>query len=173
MKKLLSLFYPDRRFESVYDVDFEGLYKEGIRGIIFDIDNTLVPHGADADKKIEALFGKIKAVGLKTCLLSNNREERVKRFNKNIQSLYIFKAGKPSKRGYLEAVSLMNTSIDTTLVIGDQLFTDIYGAKRVGMKNILLSPIDGKEEIQIVLKRYLEKIVLGSYERERKAGRQI
>lgn len=169
MMKLFKRFYPDMRLNSVYEVDFDRLYKKGIRGLIFDIDNTLVPHGADADERIEKLFGELKKMGFKTFLLSNNKLERVKRFNANIRSLYIYKAGKPNAVNYIKAMRMMGTGKENTVFIGDQLFTDIWGAKKAGISTILLNPIDKKEEIQIVLKRYLEKIVLNTYEKERKS----
>ena len=169
MMKVFRNFYPDLRKNSIYEIDFNGLYKKGIRGLIFDIDNTLVPHGADADERIEKLFGELKKMGFKTFLLSNNKLERVKRFNVNIRSLYIYKAGKPNTANYIKAMRMMGTKKETTVFIGDQLFTDIWGAKKAGITSILLNPIDKKEEIQIVLKRYLEKIVLNAYEKERKS----
>ena len=169
MIKLFRKFYPDLRKNSIYEIDFNGLYKKGIRGLIFDIDNTLVPHGADADERIEKLFGELKKMGFKTFLLSNHTLERVKRFTVTIRSLYIYKAGKPNTANYIKAMRMMGTKKETTVFIGDQLFTDIWGAKKVGITSILLNPIDKKEEIQIVLKRYLEKIVLNAYEKERKS----
>ena len=169
MMKLFKRFYPDMKLNSVYEVDFDRLYKKGIRGLIFDIDNTLVPHGADADERIEKLFSELKKMGFKTFLLSNNKLERVKRFNANIRSLYIYKAGKPNAVNYIKAMRMMGTGKENTVFIGDQLFTDIWGAKKAGISTILLNPIDKKEEIQIVLKRYLEKIVLNTYEKERKS----
>ena len=169
MMKIFRKFYPDLRKNSVYEIDFDGLYKKGIRGLIFDIDNTLVPHGADADERIEKLFSELKKMGFKTFLLSNNKLERVKRFNTNIRSLYIYKAGKPDTANYIKAMRMMGTKKETTVFVGDQLFTDIWGAKKAGITSILLNPIDKKEEIQIVLKRYLEKIVLNAYEKERKS----
>ena len=169
MMKIFRKFYPDLRKNSVYEIDFDGLYKKGIRGLIFDIDNTLVPHGADADERIEKLFSELKKMGFKTFLLSNNKLERVKRFNTNIRSLYIYKAGKPDTANYIKAMRMMGTKKETTVFVGDQLFTDIRGAKKAGITSILLNPIDKKEEIQIVLKRYLEKIVLNAYEKERKS----
>ena len=169
MMKLFRKFYPDLRKNSIYEIDFNGLYKKGIRGVIFDIDNTLVPHGADADERIEKLFGELKKMGFKTFLLSNNKLERVKRFNTNIRSLYIYRAGKPNTTNYIKAMRMMGTKKENTVFIGDQLFTDIWGAKKAGITSILLNPIDKKEEIQIVLKRYLEKIVLNAYEKERKS----
>ena len=169
MMKLFKRFYPDMKLNSVYEVDFDRLYKKGIRGLIFDIDNTLVPHGADADERIEKLFGELKKMGFKTFLLSNNKLERVKKFNANIRSLYIYKAGKPNAVNYIKAMRMMGTGKENTVFIGDQLFTDIWGAKKAGISTILLNPIDKKEEIQIVLKRYLEKIVLNTYEKEIKS----
>ena len=77
-------------------------------------------------------------------------------------------AHKPSRKNYLKAMELMGTKIENTLFVGDQLFTDVYGAKRVGIHNILVKPIHPKEEIQIVLKRKLEKIVLFFYAKEQR-----
>lgn len=164
---MFSTFYPDERVESTYSIDFQRLYKEGYRGVIFDIDNTLVEHGKDADPRAKELFLKLKKIGLESCLLSNNKEERVVRFNKDIHTNYIFNAQKPGKKNYIRAMKLMNTTLETTIFVGDQLFTDVWGAKRIGMRNILVQPIDKHEEIQIVLKRHLEKIVLHSYEKNK------
>lgn len=165
---MLKQFYPDEIQESTYAIDFQSLYEKGYRGVLFDIDNTLVEHGADASERAKRLFHKLREIGMKSCLISNNKEERVRRFNKDIGTLYIYDAHKPSGRNYKKAMELMGTNLDNTIFVGDQLFTDVYGAKRIGMKNILVRPIDPKEEIQIVLKRYLEKIVLYFYEREKK-----
>ena len=84
--------------DSTYEIDFDALYREGYRGIIFDIDNTLVPHGAPADERAKKLFAHLKELGFSCCLLSNNKEPRVKMFNDDVQVQYIFKAGKPMKR---------------------------------------------------------------------------
>lgn len=170
---LLERFYPDEIMDSTYDIDFQKLYESGIRGLIFDIDNTLVEHGKDADNRAIALMDSLKKTGFSICLLSNNKEERVARFNRPIQVSYIYKAGKPSGKNYHEAMRLLHTDLSNTLFIGDQLFTDVWGAKRIGMKHILVRPIDPHEEIQIVLKRYLERIVLFFYKRyKRSEGKQ-
>lgn len=151
--------------DSTYAIDFDAYYQKGYRGIIFDIDNTLVPHGAKADERSKALFTHLKELGFRIVLLSNNKEPRVKMFNDEVQVSYIFKAGKPLVKNYRKAMEMMQTEKETTLFVGDQLFTDVWGAKNAGIHNILVKPIDKKEEIQIVLKRYLEKIVLASYKR--------
>lgn len=88
-------------------------------------------------------------------------------FNEEIQTRYIFNAHKPSTKNYIRAMEEMGTEKDNTLFVGDQLFTDVWGAKRAGIHNILVKPIHPKEEIQIVLKRYLERIVLHFYKKQR------
>ena len=165
---MLKTFYPDDYIASTYVIPFEELYKKGYRGLIFDIDNTLVPHGAPADERAITLFERLRKIGFDTCLISNNQEPRVKPFADRVGSKYVFDAHKPSTKNYKKAMGLMKTSKENTLFVGDQLFTDVWGAKRTGMKSILVKPIHPKEEIQIVLKRYLEKIVLFFYKRSKK-----
>ena len=162
---MFKTFYPDRYLSSTYEIDFDEYYKKGYKGVIFDIDNTLVPHGAPADERSKKLFAHLKELGFKVVLLSNNKEPRVKMFNDAVKVSYIFRGGKPFKKNYLKAMEMMETNRENTMFVGDQLFTDVWGAKRTGIHNILVQPIDKKEEIQIVLKRYLEKIVLSSYNR--------
>ena len=165
---MFERFFPDEYMMSTYVVPFEKLYEEGYRGVIFDIDNTLVPHGAPADDRAVKLFDRLRNLGFSSCLLSNNQEPRVKMFNDSVHTNYIYNAHKPSVRNYEKAMEIMGTDLSNTLFIGDQLFTDVWGAKRTGIRNILVKPIHPKEEIQIVLKRYLEKIVLHFYLKEKK-----
>lgn len=165
---MFKSFYPDCYMNSTYEIDFDAYYEKGYRGIIFDIDNTLVPHGAPADERSKVLFAHLKELGYQVVLLSNNKEPRVKMFNDVVKVSYIFKAGKPLVKNYLKAMEMMGTNKENTIFVGDQLFTDVWGAKRTGIHNVLVQPIDKKEEIQIVLKRYLEKIVLASYKRYQK-----
>ena len=163
---MFKTFYPDQYLASTYVIDFEKLYEKGFRGLIFDIDNTLVPHNAPADDRAVALFERLKRIGYRCCLISNNQEPRVKMFNEKIQVDYVYNAHKPSTKNYIRAMEIMGTDRSNTLFIGDQLFMDVWGAKRAGIPNILVKPLHPKEEIQIVLKRYLEKIVLFFYRRE-------
>lgn len=175
---MLERFYPDNEAESAYRIEYETLYREGYRGIIFDIDNTLVPHGAPADERATELFERLHGMGFRTMLLSNNKEPRVRSFHEKVHSQYIFKAGKPARAGYEQAMRKMETTAENTLFVGDQLFTDVWGAKRAGIVTYLVKPIHPKEEIQIVLKRRLERIVLFFYHRKcgkspAKGGRKV
>lgn len=162
---MLEKFYPDEYVDSTYEIDFDKLYAKGYRAVIFDIDNTLVPHGEPADERACALFAHLKEIGFSCMLLSNNKEPRVKMFNDAVQVSYIFRAGKPNPANYRKAMEILGSDTTNTLFVGDQLFTDVYGANRTGLRSILVKPIHPKEEIQIVLKRYLEKIVLFFYQR--------
>ncbi|MGN0165601.1 MAG: HAD-IIIA family hydrolase [Lachnospiraceae bacterium] len=173
---MFNSLYPGTRAVSSYDFDFSGKYLCGYRGIIFDIDNTLVEHGADADARAVELIRSLVDMGYKICFLSNNKEPRVQRFCDGLSRggvdmhgvFHISKAGKPSVKNYNRAMELMGTLKENTLFVGDQLFTDVWGANKAGISTVLVDRIDDKEEIQIVLKRYLEKAVLACYS----AGRQ-
>lgn len=165
---MLQKFYPDEYLDSTYEIDFKALYQKGYRGVIFDIDNTLVPHGAPADDRAMRLFAQLKDIGFSCCLLSNNQKPRVEMFNEKIGVSFIENAHKPSVKGYEAAMKKMGTERAATVFVGDQLFTDVFGARRTGIYAILVKPIHPKEEIQIVLKRYLEKIVLHFYLKKHK-----
>ena len=163
-----SFLYPDEYLDSTYSIDFDKLYNEGYRGIIFDIDNTLVPHGAPADERAISLFRHLKETGFSCMLLSNNKEPRGKMFNDAVQVKYMHKAGKPKPSGYRKAMEAIGCDTSNTIFVGDQIFTDVMGANLAGIRTILVKPIHPKEEIQIVLKRFLEKPIIACYLLHRK-----
>lgn len=166
---MFKRFYPTKWIGSIYtDMDFQKLYDIGYRGIICDIDNTLVEHDADASSQAISFLKGLKDIGFELCLMSNNDQERVARFNKDINIHMIYNAKKPLKTSYYKAMELMGTKERNTVFFGDQLFTDIYGANRAGIKNVLVEPISPREEIQIIIKRFFEKIVLYFYKRGRR-----
>ena len=153
---LLSNLFPDEIIDSVYTLDWEELAST-YRAVIFDIDNTLVPHDAPADEAAKALFERLRSLGMKTMLLSNNQEPRVKAFALQVDSPYIFKAGKPGSAGYERAMEQLGTSTGDTLSVGDQIFTDVWGSKRAGLRILLTRPMDpSSEPPRIALKRRLE-----------------
>ena len=164
---MFQRFYPDEYVESAYEIDYEKLYEKGYRAVVYDIDNTLVPHGAPADERSIALMQRLRAKGYQIMMLSNNKEPRVKMFCDAVNTSYIYKAGKPGQKNYKKAMEQMHTDAAQTLFVGDQLFTDIWGARKAGMTTYLVKPIHPKEEIQIVIKRFFEKIVLYFYAKER------
>ena len=169
----LERFYPDERSRTACEIDYEGWRNAGKKAVLFDIDNTLVPHGAPADARAISLFARLRGLGFSTCLISNNDPPRVEPFAGAVGSDYICNAAKPSRSGYRRAMDLLRVSPEETLFVGDQIFTDIWGARRAGIHSILVDPIHPKEEIQIVLKRRLEWPILRFYERSRRSKKQL
>ena len=165
---MLKKLYPDEYRASAYVIDYEKMYQKGYRGIMFDIDNTLVPHDAPVNERAIKLFEKLREIGFACCFISNNDEERVKTFNEEIGNPYIYRAGKPSKSGFVRGMELMESSPENTFLVGDQLFTDVWGASNAGIYCILVKPIHPKEKWTIVLKRVLEKVVMVFYKRSKK-----
>jgi len=157
--------YPDDYVSSTYDIDFAQLAKEGYKGVIFDVDNTLVPHGAPADDRAIELFQQLHDLGYRVVLLSNNKEPRVKSFCETVKhATYIYKAGKPNPKNYRTAMEDMNIDPEQTIFVGDQIFTDIWGANRAGIRSVMVKPVEKwHEEIQIILKRFVEALVLIPY----------
>ena len=139
----MSKLYP-----SAYQIDYQKEYNNGVRGVLFDVDNTLVRHGEPATKQAKELFEHLRSIGLKTCIISNNKEPRVSPFAKEVGSDYIYKAGKPSVRGYEEAMKRIHTTPDTTIFIGDQIFTDIYGGSV--NQQVTTIVLESKKEIPII-----------------------
>jgi hypothetical protein len=167
---MLSKLYPAECALSAYDIDYDSLYRQGYRGIIYDIDNTLVPDNAPADDKSRELIRRLKDMGFSCLVLSNNDLDRVKSFADDVGAMYIYKAAKPSRSGYIEAMQMLGTDRSTTVFIGDQLFTDICGANRSGLRNILVRPVDKRERLHIIFKRVLEKAVMFFYRISLKKG---
>lgn len=167
--------YPETRALSSYEIDYDGKFLCGFRGIIFDIDNTLVGHGADADDRSVALMRRLTDMGYKICFLSNNKEPRVKRFCDGLEKggadmsriFSIYKAGKPLVKSYYAAMKMMGTKRRTTFFVGDQLFTDVWGANKAGISTVLVNRLYDREEIQIVLKRIPERFILKLYSAKR------
>ena len=159
------LLYPDAYVDSVFEIDYKALYDRGIRGLLFDIDNTLVPHGADATPEIEALLRQLQQMGFSLFMLSNNGKERIERFLTNIPAQYLDNAGKPRPRGYRTALQMLGLKKSQALVIGDQLFTDVLGANLCGISSILVAYIGHETERPPGKRRAVEAWVLRRWQK--------
>ena len=162
---IFSWMFPDEYLDSAYVIDYRQLFEDGYRGVIFDIDNTLVEQGAPSDERSREMLKALMDMGYHVMLLSNNRKARVDLFNEGVGCDCIPMAKKPLTKNYKKAMEYMGTDKTNTFFVGDQLFTDVWGAKMTGIKSILVKPISAKEEIQIVMKRKLEKLFLVRYGR--------
>ncbi|MCR5123210.1 MAG: YqeG family HAD IIIA-type phosphatase [Ruminococcus sp.] len=168
---MLKQFFPYEYAESVFAIDYEKLYKKGFRGVIFDIDNTLVHHGEPSTPAIDKLFETVHAAGLKTLLLSDNTRERVEMFNKNINTLYIDSANKPDPACLTKALKMLGLKRGQAVYVGDQMFKDVLCANRAGMKSILVKFIQVPEETRIGVRRYAEYALLALWRRTKYSHR--
>lgn len=161
---------PSAYINSTYDIDFQLLFDNGFRGLIFDIDNTLTQHGAPAKNNAVKLFRELDEIGFKYILISNNHEERVAPFAEQVGAEYVADAGKPLAKGYNAAIERMGIEREKAVFIGDQMFTDIAGANAASIKSILVRPLSKKEPFHIKLKRMLEAPVKRVYLKNHNIG---
>ncbi len=140
-------FIPYDVLPSVKAIDLNALKSSGFKGVIFDVDNTLIPYDDRAVKPWhQALFTELERLGLKTMMLTNNHHQDVKDFADACGIDVILSANKPLKRGYRKALKRLNLKPSETMMVGDQFMTDLYGASKVGMPTILVPPIKRKSE---------------------------
>ena len=152
--------FPCEYVEDVNSIDYAALLRKGYSALIFDIDNTLVPHGTDSTPQVDAFFTRLHAMGFHTLLLSNNSEERISRFNRNIGTLFIADAGKPSPAPFVKALEMLGAAPRQAVMIGDTTHTDILGANRAGIASILVKYIGYYNKEKKGLRRRLERIML-------------
>lgn len=160
---LFNFIFPNAYVDNVFILNYEKIQKLGFKALIFDIDSTLVPHGDDTTAKVDKLFKHIHDLGLKTLLLSNNSDDRIRNFNRNIKTLYIPMANKPHKSNYLKAIKMLGVKKSEVLLIGDQMFTDILGANLCGIQSVLVKYLLHEGETKIGKKRRVEHILLYLY----------
>ena len=158
---MLSRLTPNHYVESIFEVDLNLLKEKEIRGLIIDIDNTLV----EWDKKyasdaVKAWLEGLQEAGFSICLVSNNTEDRVVVFNEVLKLPAIHRARKPRRGPFRKAMEIMGTTPETTAVIGDQLFTDVLGGNRLGLFTLLVVPLEGREFWWTTLVRKVERHVL-------------
>jgi HAD superfamily phosphatase (TIGR01668 family) len=157
------VFRPDAFARRLSAVSLEDLATRGFRGIIIDLDNTLVGYGQDriAARDV-AWIAAAHARGFQVCLVSNNFDDRVRRVASELGVPAISNALKPLPRGFCAALRVLGTRKAETVVVGDQLFTDVLGAKLLGLHAILTEPLVAKDWLGTRVLRFFERLVLGT-----------
>jgi len=165
---MFNKFKPDFTFNTYKDVTPEFLKEQGIDAVLSDIDNTLAPYEqAEPDENIIAWVNSLKENGIGLALISNNHTDRVEIFNKTLGLPAYPDSGKPGSKYLKLALSELGSEAERAAVLGDQLFTDAYAGKRMGMKAIIVPPINDKKTLFFKLKRALEKPIMKSYFRDK------
>jgi HAD superfamily phosphatase (TIGR01668 family) len=152
---------PDYFYTSVHAVPYGELHSRGIRGLIFDVDNTLTAFDSPLpDEKTAALIARLQGMGFSLSLVTNNTGRRIREFNSGMQLPAVANALKPFTRGIRRAMREMGTTHTNSAIIGDQLFSDIWGGKRAGITTILVEPITRRDFWFVHIKRFFEQFLL-------------
>ncbi len=155
----MEMFIPDIYQKNIYDIDYRKLKKQGIKCLIFDLDNTLVPVKTDMPtKKVKELFAFLEK-DFKIIIVSNSNRKRLIPFKEGLNVDVAASSHKPFKKKYLKIMELYKYKCHEMAAIGDQLLTDILGANRVGITSILINPIGEYEKFGTKINRFMEKFI--------------
>jgi hypothetical protein len=159
---VLEIFYPRLFISSLPELDLKHLLKLGLKGILLDLDNTIIMRGTEScSPEIIDWLNELQGCGFKLCIISNNKSARVKMLAGELKVPAVYYAFKPFKRAFYQALGLIKTAPEETAIIGDQIFTDILGGNRLGLFTILVVPLNGKEHwLTRLINRRLEKALM-------------
>ncbi|WP_207671192.1 YqeG family HAD IIIA-type phosphatase [Paenibacillus cymbidii] len=144
---MLAKLFPREQADTVYDIDLDRLWNAGIRGIITDLDNTLVGAGvALATPELHDWLARVSQQGFKLVIVSNNHHARVSSFAEPLKLPFIWRAKKPTMAAFKRALAMMELGPQQAAMVGDQLLTDVFGGNRIGLYTILVKPIAIDEE---------------------------
>lgn len=161
MRSLWRWFFPRLFVNDLWEIDLEKLKGLGIRGLIVDLDNTLVAWNAyDLEERVFQWVERAKSQGFAICIVSNALEKRVAYFSRLLAIPGISKAQKPRRGAFRAALQELGLSRSEVAVIGDQVFTDVFGGNRLGLYTILVRPISRREFVTTRLGRVVERWIL-------------
>lgn len=158
---MIDIFIPDKYFKSIYDINYETLKKTGIKCLVFDVSNTLMPESEKhPNKKVKDLFEDLKDLGFKIILMSNSLKKNVESYKEELCVDSAYLSFKPFKFKYKKIIKLFNFKETEIACIGDQLFFDICGANRNHFTSILVNPISIDEYAVSKLNRKIENLII-------------
>ena len=164
---------PDFMFGKFDDIDVDFLRSIGVSSLIIDIDNTLAPYEVpEPDERTREWFAALAEAGIGAALVSNNERERVERFNRTLCLPAYYDCKKPSRKYLVKAMQDIDAERESTLFLGDQIFTDVAAARRLGLRAAVVKPIKDKKNLFFRFKRLMERPIVGCYRRrEQKRGK--
>ncbi|RDI44042.1 YqeG family HAD IIIA-type phosphatase [Falsibacillus pallidus] len=164
---MLKQFLPNEQVKSIFEITPDELKRRGIKGIITDLDNTLVEWDRpNATPKLIQWFKKMEENGIAVTIVSNNNQSRVKAFADPLHLPFIFQARKPMGRAFKRALKSMGLKKEETVVIGDQLLTDVFGGNRSGFYTILVVPVAKSDGFFTKFNRQIERRIMNWFKRK-------
>ena len=156
----MEIFLPDKYYKNIYEINYRQLKQDGIKCLLFDLYNTLVPpHINKPTKKIRDLFDNLKELDFKVIIMSNSGKKRLTPFKNELIVDCSASSMKPLKNKFLKVLKEFKLDVSETAIIGDQLLTDIFGGNRAGITTILVNPISKKDIMCTKLNRRIEKFI--------------
>lgn len=157
----MEQYIPDVYQKSIYTIDYQKLKSNGIRCLLFDLDNTLVPASVKVpNKKIQDLFTELKEQSFELILYSNSGKKRVRAFAERLEISYVSSACKPFPKNYLKVMKDYHYEESQVAMIGDQMLTDILGGNRVGITTVLVNPVSKHDMVFTKVNRFLEDRII-------------
>jgi len=157
-------FFPDHYYDSVFEIPYKELRQKNKQALIFDIDNTLAPYNTRRPpEKVSNLLNRLQKMGFKVCLLTNNSKHRLTHFNENLKLPAYHRGLKPLSGKAKKAMRAMGVTPESTVLIGDQVLTDIWCGKRLKVTTVLVKPLSEKDNLSVHMKRGIEKTIVSSY----------
>lgn len=164
---MIKHFLPDQHVKSIFEITPEILIEKGVKGIITDLDNTLVEWDRpNATPKLIKWFEDMKNSEIKVTIVSNNNESRVKAFSEPLDIPFIYQAKKPMGRAFRRALAEMGIKQKEAVVVGDQLLTDVLGGNRSGFHTILVVPVAQTDGFVTKFNRKIERRILNFFRKK-------
>lgn len=161
--------YPKLYLNSVKEISLELLNQYNLKGLILDVDNTLITYDKNMPEGIQEWINQLKQANISLCIVSNsNNKKKVEKVAEKLDIPYIYFAKKPFKSGFIKAKKILNLNVEQIGVVGDQILTDVIGANRMGMFSILVKPIEEKDIWITRIKRPLENKIIKNYIQNKK-----
>ena len=158
--------YPKIYLNNVKEITYELLQENNIKGLILDVDNTLIDYYKNMPEGVEQWCKDLQKRNIKFCIASNsNKREKIKGVSEKLGIPYVFFAKKPLKMGLNKAKNIMGLKSEEVAVVGDQIFTDVLGANRCKMFSILVEPIKEKDILITIIKRPIENFIKSKYKK--------
>lgn len=165
---LRKYFSPDDFVEEFDFIDIEYMNMHNKKVIISDLDNTLISWDSKKDtKQLTKWLNKMRKAGFDIVVVSNNTEERVREFCKNLNLQYVAEAKKPFTIGFKKALSKVNRKPEEAIILGDQVLTDILGGKSLGAMSVLVKPISKTDAFKTRINRFFESKIITVLEKRK------